>query len=66
MPAPTPMPGFNGVPYGMLSVFLGIIKWFGDLIKFVTNSGNEILYIFALLAVIVVVSRLLRRWLPGL
>ena len=48
------------------SIFTQFVTWLSTLISFITSPGNEILYIFVLLAVVTVVMRMLRRWIPGL
>ena len=48
------------------TVFTEFVKWLTTIIGFITSPGSEILYIFVLLAVVTVVMRMLRRWIPGL
>ena len=48
------------------SVFTSFTGWLTTLITFITTPGNEILYIFVLLAIVSVVMRMLKRWIPGL
>lgn len=46
------------------TVFTAVLDWLNTIISFVTN--NPILMIFVLMVLVRIVTRICRRWIPGL